>query len=137
MLNNRVIFFLIALGFEAVYAAKVSPVHSKPAASSPLRSKTVQPAATASSKSSPSLDNQTKDGSKTVLNKQVLQQTFKKLDLEIPIRVLLDEQTYPNDVHWKFGSQAGFVVFAPETKEKTVYQMTSITVTCKDGIFLI
>ncbi len=137
MLNNRVIFFLIALGFEAVYAAKVSPVHSKPAASSPLRSKTVQPAATASSKSSPSLDNQTKDGSKTVLNKHILQQTFKKLDLEIPIRVLLDEQTYPNDVHWKFGSQAGFVVFAPETKEKTVYQMTSITVTCKDGIFLI
>lgn len=72
-----------------------------------------------------------------VLNKQVLQQTIKKLDLEIPIRVLLDEQSFQSNIEWKFRAEGGFVVFAPETKIKTVYQMKTIKVTCSQGSFSI
>lgn len=71
------------------------------------------------------------------LNKQVLQQTFKKLDIEIPIRVLLEERHAPHDVHWKLASQGGFLVFSPDTKQKTVYQAPTIQVTCDGGTFSI
>ena len=45
-----------------------------------------------------------------VLTKHILQETFKKLDIEIPIRVLLDEEKSLPGVHWKLGSQEGFLV---------------------------
>ena len=66
------------------------------------------------------------------LTKHQLQQTIKKLDLEIPIRVLLEEKNSLADVHWKCGSQSGFLVYIPETKQKTVFQALSIDITCKD-----
>ncbi len=72
-----------------------------------------------------------------VLNKHILQQTIKKLDLEIPIRVLLDEQSFCQDVEWKLGAQGGFLVFDTDTKQKTIYQKQTLLVTCKDGRFYI
>lgn len=71
------------------------------------------------------------------LTKASLQQAFKKLDLEIPIRVLLDEKATQEEVLWKMGSRGGFLVFSPATKQKTVYQLVTLTATCKDGSFYI
>lgn len=116
----NLVLLLLAVGLVAHVDAAL-PASSKTGASSPL--------ARGKKKEEPE--------SKVVLNKHILHQTFKKLDLEIPIRVLLDEQICEKDVHWKLGSQGGFLVFAPETKEKVVYQMQSIQVTCKDGAFYI
>lgn len=70
------------------------------------------------------------------LTKEVLQQAFAKLDIEIPIRVLLDEKP-ASDAQWKFVSHGGFLVFLPDTKQKTVYQVRTIQVTRKDGHFFV
>lgn len=70
-----------------------------------------------------------------VLSKEIVRQAFKKLNIEIPIRVLLDERNAQKDVNWKFSSIGGFLVFEPKTKQKTVYKTERITVTCKGGRF--
>ena len=71
------------------------------------------------------------------LTKEMLAHTFKKLDLEIPIRVELDEKSNLSDVAWKCGSQGGFLVFAPETKRKMVYQMVNLQITATPHSFVI
>ena len=82
-------------------------------------------------------ENEIGSRSTALLTKHILQETFKKLDLEIPIRVLLDEENMLSEVHWKLSSHGGFLIFAPETKQKTVYQKTHIDVTCSKGSFKI
>ncbi len=66
--------------------------------------------------------------------KAKLDYAFKKLDLDIPIRVLLHENTL-KDTKWTLASNEGFVVYAPESKKKTIFTSTGLTVTYKNGAF--
>ena len=68
------------------------------------------------------------------VNKQKLDYAFKKLALGIPIRVVLQECA-PKDVSWELSSEEGFVLYAPISKEKTVFKGTKLLVTHKNGLF--
>ncbi len=67
-------------------------------------------------------------------DKNKLDYAFKKLALGIPIRVLLQESA-PKDVSWELSSDEGFVLYAPVTKEKTVFKGTKLVVSHKNGSF--
>lgn len=68
------------------------------------------------------------------VSKGNLDRTFKLLEFEMPIRVLLDEQKL-SQVQWDIASSGGIVVYAPGTKKKTVFKGTTATVTYKAGAF--
>ena len=69
------------------------------------------------------------------VTKEQLAQTLKKLQLRIPVRVLMDEKKTTDRFRWQLGTTHAFVVFAPEKKIKVVFQAPQITMrTFKDGI---
>lgn len=68
------------------------------------------------------------------VSKSNLERTFKLLDFDIPIRVLLDEQKLPQ-VTWEMVSNGGMVVYAPTTDRKTIFKGTAIKVTYANGAF--
>lgn len=70
------------------------------------------------------------------VSKRKLDYAFKKLALDIPIRVLLQENKL-RDTKWLLGSDEGVVVYSPETKKKTIFMRTGLTVTYKNGAFYI
>ncbi len=70
------------------------------------------------------------------ITKEQLIHAFKQLDLNIPIRVLLDEREL-NDVRWVLKSAGGFVLFAPGEKEKTVFQAAALEIGYKQKSFSI
>lgn len=59
---------------------------------------------------------------------------FKKLTQGIPIRVLLQE-ALPKEVSWEINSDEGFILYAPESKEKTVLKEKKLLVTLKNNFF--
>jgi stage II sporulation protein D len=71
------------------------------------------------------------------VTKHELTKSFKKLDLEIPIRVLLDEKKLNSNFSWQFSSAKGFIIFAPEERTKTIFQAKQITITHKGKHFFI
>ncbi len=70
------------------------------------------------------------------VSKSNLERTFKLLEFDIPIRVLLDEKKL-SSVSWSLSSNGGFVLFAPQAKRKTVVKGTSMKITFHNGEFLI
>lgn len=70
------------------------------------------------------------------VNKDVLDKTLKKmLDFEIPIRVLLEEKNV-SEIKWALGSTDGFMVYDPETREKTLFKGKGLLVTVRDNFYL-
>lgn len=65
-----------------------------------------------------------------------LTKAFEKLDIDIPIRVLLDEQCR-TDVIWKLGCKGGCVIFAPDAKTKTIFQTTAIQISYQQKGFCV
>ncbi len=68
------------------------------------------------------------------MSKPNLDRTFKLLEFDIPMRVLLDEQKL-SKVKWSLSSSGGFVAYCPQNKRKTIFKGTTILVTHRDGVF--
>lgn len=68
------------------------------------------------------------------VSKRNLERTFKLLEFDTPIRVLLEEKDL-GSVKWSISSNGGFVAYAPGTKRKTLFKGTNIMVTYRNGAF--
>lgn len=70
------------------------------------------------------------------LTKGELAHALKALDLDIPIRVLLDEKN-GSQVDWTLAAPSPFIIFAPHEKTRTVFQASKLSVTYVKGFFSI
>lgn len=70
------------------------------------------------------------------VTKGELQQAFKALDLNIPIRVLLDEKNL-SQIQWNIAAPSYFVLFSPHAKTKTVFQTPALSISFSKGSFII
>ncbi len=68
------------------------------------------------------------------LTKGELNHAFKKLEINIPIRVLLDEKS-AREVQWKLRSSGPFIVYSPHNKTKTVFQSHELEFRVRNGAF--
>ncbi len=68
------------------------------------------------------------------VSKANLERTFKLLEFDIPIRVLLEEKKLTN-LKWSLSSNGGFVAYSPHNKRKTIFKGTTLLVTYRNGAF--
>lgn len=70
------------------------------------------------------------------LSKEVLNDSFKKLEFQMPVRVLLDEKLIEK-VNWKLKTAGGFVVFVPEKKTTTVFKSNEMHITSNKNTLIL
>lgn len=71
------------------------------------------------------------------VSKMQLASTLKKLEMGIPIRVLLDESDLKTPFQWKLNSPVGFVLIAPDKNLKIVFQASVLVITYTKGSFYV